>query len=63
MMAHMGEHMAQSGSAAMKQSMAQCPMMKGMMERGMIEKGMKDGAEMIKPATPDTPVTPAPMPR
>ena len=30
MMAHMGEHMAQSGSAAMKQSIAQCPMMKGM---------------------------------
>ncbi len=30
MMAHMREHMAQSGSAAMKQSMAQCPMMKGM---------------------------------
>jgi CII-binding regulator of phage lambda lysogenization HflD len=29
-MAHMGEHMAQSGSAAMKQSMAECPMMKGM---------------------------------
>jgi len=28
MMAHMGEHMAQTGSAAMKQSMAQCPMMK-----------------------------------
>jgi hypothetical protein len=26
----MGEHMAQSGSAAMKQSIAQCPMMKGM---------------------------------
>jgi hypothetical protein len=30
MMAHMGEHMAQSGGATMKQSMAQCPMMKGM---------------------------------
>ena len=29
-MAHMAEHTAQSGSAAMKQSMAQCPMMKGM---------------------------------
>jgi hypothetical protein len=30
MMAHMGEHMPQSGSTAMRQSMAQCPMMKGM---------------------------------
>ena len=30
MMAHMAEHMAQSGNAAMRQSMAQCPMMKGM---------------------------------
>jgi hypothetical protein len=30
MMAHMGEHMAQSDSTAMRQSMAQCPMMKGM---------------------------------
>lgn len=30
MMAHMGEHMVQSGSAAMRQSMAQCPMMQGM---------------------------------
>jgi CII-binding regulator of phage lambda lysogenization HflD len=28
MMAHMGEHMAQSGTPAMHQSMAQCPMMK-----------------------------------
>lgn len=30
MMAHMGEHMGRSGSAAMRQSMVQCPMMKGM---------------------------------
>jgi hypothetical protein len=30
MMAHMSEHMAQSGGASMKQSMADCPMMKGM---------------------------------
>ena len=30
MMAYMGEHMSQSGSAAMRPSMAQCPMMKGM---------------------------------
>ena len=30
MMAHMGEHMSQSGSTAMRPSMAQCPMMKGM---------------------------------
>jgi hypothetical protein len=30
MMAHMGQHMPQSGSTAMRQSMAQCPMMKGM---------------------------------
>jgi len=30
MMTHMGEHVAQSGSTAMRQSMAQCPMMKGM---------------------------------
>ena len=30
MMAHMGEHMAQPGTPAMRQSMAQCPMMKGM---------------------------------
>ncbi len=37
-MAHMGEHMTQSGSAAaMKQSMADCPMMQDM--KGM--KGMK----------------------
>ncbi len=35
MVAHMGEHMAQSG-AAMKQSMADCPMMKGM--KGMEHK-------------------------
>jgi len=36
-MAHMGEHMAQSGSAAaMKQSMADCPMMQGMKDmKGM----------------------------
>jgi hypothetical protein len=37
-MAHMGEHMAQSDSPAMRQSMAQCPMMKGM--KGM--KGMDE---------------------
>lgn len=30
MMAHMGEHVSQSGSASMRQSMTQCPMMKGM---------------------------------
>ena len=30
MMAQMGEHMSQSGSTAMRPSMAQCPMMKGM---------------------------------
>jgi hypothetical protein len=30
MMAHMGEHMGQSGGQAMRQSMALCPMMKGM---------------------------------
>jgi hypothetical protein len=30
MTAHMADHMAQSGSPAMRQSMAQCPMMKGM---------------------------------
>lgn len=36
MMAHMSEHMAQSGSTAMRQSMAQCPMMQGM--KGMDEK-------------------------
>jgi hypothetical protein len=30
MMAHMGEHMAQSGGPAMRQSVAQCPMMQGM---------------------------------
>jgi hypothetical protein len=30
MMAHMGEHMAQPGGTGMGQSMAQCPMMKGM---------------------------------
>jgi len=35
-MAHMNEHMAQSGSAAMKQSMAACPMMQGM--KGMDHK-------------------------
>jgi len=35
-MAHMGEHMAQPGSAAMKQSMTDCPMMKGM--KGMDHK-------------------------
>lgn len=34
MMSHMGEHMAHSGSAAMKKSMAQCPMMKGMKDMG-----------------------------
>lgn len=33
MMEHMGEHMAQSGSTAMRQSMAQCPMMKGMTQQ------------------------------
>jgi hypothetical protein len=32
MMAHMGEHMAQSDGPAMRQSMAQCPMMKSMKE-------------------------------
>lgn len=32
MMAHMGEHMAQSGGTSMSQSMAQCPMMKGKMD-------------------------------
>ena len=32
MMAHMGQHMAQARSTAIKQSMAQCPMMKGMMQ-------------------------------
>lgn len=30
MMAHMGEHMSQAGGAAMRQSMADCPMMKNM---------------------------------
>lgn len=34
MMAHMGKHMANSDSAGMKQSMAQCPMMKGMKDMG-----------------------------
>jgi len=29
MMSHMGEHMAQSGGQAMRQPMAQCPMMQG----------------------------------
>ncbi len=43
MMAHMGEHMAQPGGTGMGQSMAQCPMMKGM-------KGMKDMNE--QPADP-----------
>jgi len=28
-MAHMGEHMAQAGSAAMKQPRTECPMMQG----------------------------------
>lgn len=35
MMAHMAGHVAQSGATAMRQSMAQCPMMKGM--KGMDE--------------------------
>ncbi|MDZ4797230.1 MAG: hypothetical protein SGI92_03635 [Bryobacteraceae bacterium] len=34
-MAHMAQHMAQSGNPAMQESMAQCPMMKGM--KGMNE--------------------------
>jgi len=29
MMAHMGGHMVQSGNSAMRQSLAQCPMMQG----------------------------------
>ena len=36
MMAHMGEHVAQSGSAAMRQSMAQCPMVKGMSRQSVM---------------------------
>ena len=48
MMAHMGEHMAQPGGTGMGQSMAQCPMMKGMKDMDEKAAGHKEHHEQQK---------------